>query len=358
MKRLAITIILLISIPLSLKASDYPGAVFLMIFPGARAVGLAGAFSAIADDAYATYYNPAGLAFQNSIDFSHSYCDWLPGLYPGMKYKYTCFSLPITKRISIGGSVDYLSTGEVDVINDNGDFLGSYTPYDVAVGTSIGIKVNQYNSVGITGKYIYSLDMPDWVLEQLFGLHGGTAKLFAFDLGALSTYSSIFGNTSIGLVIQNIGPKIKYTHIDEGDRLPLAVKLGFSHKITAGTLFPNTNPSFWLFKWFLDQSHISISYDIRKDLADSETPWYSYGAEFTPFAVFSVRYGYFIDSDGVRRGSTFSYGLDFKFLRIDYGDDSDIYDFPTDNKRLSITINIGTPFLSDAGILGLFNNYR
>lgn len=357
MKRLAITIIFLISVPLILKASDYPGAVFLMIFPGARAVGLGGAFSAIADDAMATYYNPAGLAFQHSIDLSHTYGDWLPGLYPGMSYKYYGLAVPISERYTIGSSVDYLSTGETDVTDNNGNYLGSYTSYDVAVGLSVGVKINSNNALGITGKYIQSFLIPDWVLE-LYGLNGGTGRAFAFDLGTLSSYPSVFGISSVALGLKNIGSNIKYTKSGEEDRLPLAFVLGLSHKISAKTLFPYVQSDFWLFKWFLNQSHVSIAYDIHKGLVGSETSWYSYGAEFSPFAFFSVRYGYFIDSDGERRGSTFSYGLDFKFLKIDYGDDSDIYEFPTDNKRLSISINIGTPFLSDDGILGLFNKYK
>ncbi len=39
------------------------GAIFLLIRPGARACGMGSAFAAVADDASATYFNPAGLAF-------------------------------------------------------------------------------------------------------------------------------------------------------------------------------------------------------------------------------------------------------------------------------------------------------
>jgi hypothetical protein len=37
-------------------------ATFLRMGQGARSEGMGGAFTAVADDAYATYWNPAGLA--------------------------------------------------------------------------------------------------------------------------------------------------------------------------------------------------------------------------------------------------------------------------------------------------------
>ncbi|MBI4726159.1 PorV/PorQ family protein [candidate division TA06 bacterium] len=55
------------------------GAIFLLIRPGARPSGMGSAFCAIADDATATYYNPAGLAFLKRNDprlNSHDIRDW------------------------------------------------------------------------------------------------------------------------------------------------------------------------------------------------------------------------------------------------------------------------------------------
>ena len=43
------------------------GAIFLLIAPGAGAQGTGEANVARVDDAYASYYNPASLAFQNKI---------------------------------------------------------------------------------------------------------------------------------------------------------------------------------------------------------------------------------------------------------------------------------------------------
>jgi hypothetical protein len=47
------------------------GAIFLMIRPGARASGMGSAFCAVADDATATYFNPAGLAFLSPESQTH-----------------------------------------------------------------------------------------------------------------------------------------------------------------------------------------------------------------------------------------------------------------------------------------------
>lgn len=58
---------------LTLYLSAYYGVPFLTLYPGARQTGMGGAFCAVADDAYATLYNPSGLAFQKSVDVGFEY---------------------------------------------------------------------------------------------------------------------------------------------------------------------------------------------------------------------------------------------------------------------------------------------
>ncbi|UCG91560.1 MAG: hypothetical protein JSV97_10835, partial [candidate division WOR-3 bacterium] len=45
------------------SAAQRPGATFLLIPPGAQATAMAYAYTALADDASANYYNVAGSAF-------------------------------------------------------------------------------------------------------------------------------------------------------------------------------------------------------------------------------------------------------------------------------------------------------
>ena len=59
---------------------------FLLIEPGARAIAMGESYVAIADDATASYFNPAALSGQTKkkINFTHS--KWLPGLADDLSY--------------------------------------------------------------------------------------------------------------------------------------------------------------------------------------------------------------------------------------------------------------------------------
>ena len=51
---------------------------FLLVAPNSRASGMGEAGVALADDASALHWNPAGLAFQDGQEISISHANWLP----------------------------------------------------------------------------------------------------------------------------------------------------------------------------------------------------------------------------------------------------------------------------------------
>ena len=88
MKRIAIALSLVIVIIKPLFAQSEAGAIFLLIAPGARAGGMGEAQVAVANDAYASYWNPAGLGFLEGQELAMMHVNWLPGLADDLYYEF------------------------------------------------------------------------------------------------------------------------------------------------------------------------------------------------------------------------------------------------------------------------------
>ena len=68
------------------------GAVFLLISPGAAAQGAGEAQVAKATDAYASYFNPAGLSFINRNEVVLQHANWLPNLADDIYFDFIGFN--------------------------------------------------------------------------------------------------------------------------------------------------------------------------------------------------------------------------------------------------------------------------
>jgi hypothetical protein len=371
MKRTVIWLALIFVLsPMGVYASQNPGAVFLMIWPGARPTALAGAFTAISDDATSVYYNPGGLAFLEGTNATLMHCNWLPGLWPGMFYEYSAIAHSIQGRGTPGFNVIYLTTGETDVINERGDFLGRYTTFDVAPAVAYGFPVLPNLGVGLSAKLIYSFLVPDWVWKAMpeLGIEkGGTGITWAFDAGTL--YKP-FDFLAVGLAVANLGPNISYTSSGESDPLPRMLRLGLAyyplkHEIFSVCITPEISKI--LVGAFSDSTK-TFGQQISSEWRDA---WKSFGVEggarFGPVAGF-LRAGYFEDITGQRGGLvferegqgtyhysfwdvltrrglgkfkslgfTFGGGIGFQRFQFDVGVDQFIYDFPTSNYKFSFS---------------------
>ena len=63
MKRFCVVFLSIFLVSTPAYSQSEAGAIFLLIAPGARAGGMGEAQVAVANDAYASYWNPAGLGF-------------------------------------------------------------------------------------------------------------------------------------------------------------------------------------------------------------------------------------------------------------------------------------------------------
>jgi len=80
MKRIGIVLSLVMALTNPVIAQSEAGAIFLLIAPGARAGGMGEAQVAVANDAYASYWNPAGLTNISDYQGSLMHAEYFEGI--------------------------------------------------------------------------------------------------------------------------------------------------------------------------------------------------------------------------------------------------------------------------------------
>ena len=196
----------------SCRASGTAGAdpfSFLFIDAGARSVAMGGAYTALANDANALLYNPAGLGLidKHQAAFMHNQ------YFTGVTQEYMGYAAPQ----GWGVNLNYLNFGTVQrtsISNPDGSGLGSTGLTDAALSVGYGQTVAGGFSLGAAGKYIS---------ESIAGVAGRSPAL---DLGALYAPPALPG-FSVGAALQNIGPAVKFQGAAEP--LPLNARAGAAY---------------------------------------------------------------------------------------------------------------------------------
>lgn len=204
------------------------GAIFLLISPGARAGGMGEAQVAVANDAYASFWNPAGLAFLKGSEMALMHVNWLPNLADDMYYEFFAYRKHFPYLGTLGGHLIYLSLGEQIRMGETPeDYLGTFTSYMMALSLSYSSLLSPRSSLGINAKVSYQH------LTE-FGAGGekgrGTSTDFGFDIGYLKK-EFIFPDLTLGLTVTNIGPKVSFIDPAQADPQPTNFTLGLNYAI-------------------------------------------------------------------------------------------------------------------------------
>ena len=227
MKRFIVVLIVLQTLISSLFAQSEAGAIFLLIAPGARAGGMGEAQVAVADDAYASYWNPAGLGFLKGSEAALMHVNWLPGLADDMYYEFLGFRKHYDKLGTLGGHVIFLNLGEQVRTSEIGEELGTFTSYMTAFSMSYGALISEKKSFGINAKISYQ-----HLVEIGAGSEKGkgTSLDFGFDIGYLHK-DWLIDDLTFGFNLSNIGPKVSFIDPDQADPQPTNLTLGFNYGI-------------------------------------------------------------------------------------------------------------------------------
>lgn len=172
---------------------------FLKIQIGARAIGMGGAYVALANDVSSFYWNPAGLARvgpNGGVNFVHT--NWLAE----MKFDFAAVALRISNFGTLGLSFTSLSMPDMKVRTEfEPEGTGEYfSAMDMVIGVGYARTLTDRFSMGITAKYIR---------QQIWHM---SASTIAFDIGIL--FKTDFNWLTLGMDISNFGPKLQYSGKD------------------------------------------------------------------------------------------------------------------------------------------------
>lgn len=344
MKRLILTVVL-IGIITYFKAFSIGGAIsgsttgetfvkvgaagsqFLKIPIGARANGLAGAYSSVSNDLTSIFWNPAGLADVKYISADFSYTQW----FAGFKHSFGAFALPVGRNFTAAIALVALNSGNIEITTlekPNGTGL-SYQVNDVALSFTFSGYLTDQFSFGLTAKYVNN------------SISNLSSTGIAFDVGTM--YETGIQGIRLGFSIHNLGIKQAYSgqdlntskklyealnaapldiaYISNSYSLPLIFRAGLSSEV-----------------WKVEDHKLIVAGDF---ITLSDTPeHFALGAEYIFKDFLALRAGYQFGTDVFG----LSGGVGLKYFAGGFEGEFDYSITPTKNiglvNRLSIKVAV------------------
>jgi len=334
-----ITLLIIIALQAVSVAGDFSkvgttSAQFLKIGVGARAMGLGGSFTALANDVSTLYWNPAGITNLRGFSFAVTHTEW----FADISHDFVGIVYPLSSSDVIALNVVALNTGEQEVTTvtqpeGTGIF---YDVSDLAIGLSYARVLTDRFSVGLTVKYIQQ------------NMYNESANTFAVDIG---TYLRTgFHDLIIAMNMSNFGGSMQLEGRDlititdlnnqvsgnynpdaqlktEPWPLPLIFRVGIAMDLVGGNdpIVPSENNRFTL---AIDGVH-----------PNDNTEKLNIGGEYAWNENVFARLGYKINYDVEEW--TFGVGLKFDIGSNQVGFDYALVDFNDLGKVSQISLELG-----------------
>ena len=298
-------------------------AAFLKIGVGARAVGMGEAYTAVSDDPYAMYWNPAGLALLKDRNLAFTHNDY----FAGFTQEYAAYTAPAphigllpsgsVKNGVVGASFNYFYYGS-DLERRSGDFEsgnnlspaeGKFGAHDMAVSLGYGASLSSVLRAGAAINFIQQ------------SIDTRSAASAALDLGALYDFDFQGRAFTAGLAVQNIGPGIKF--IDRRYPLPLTASAGLSTR--------------------LNNKSLLLSFDVSKPI--DNYPSFALGLEQKIAGRLFLRAGYRLREYGNESGGLSGFALGLGFISGPFSFDYAMSPFGDlgNTQRFSATLRFSGP---------------
>lgn len=199
--------------------ADDPGLTvltFLKLGAGAQAASMGDAYVSVADDASATYWNPAGLLGIRHNDLLAVHNAWIQDF----RHEFASYGKHLGRH-AVGVSFIGFYTADIEARDETGAYAGHFGYSDNAFGLSYAFQVTPTLGVGTTARYLR---------ESLVGTTDGDLSLngWAFDFGA--RWQTPFTGVTAGAAVRNLGSQLSYNFAGaQSFDLPTALQAGVSY---------------------------------------------------------------------------------------------------------------------------------
>lgn len=331
------------------------GVPFLQIEADSRGAGMGNTGVALADNAAALFWNPAGLAYQRDSQASFTHSNWLANFgVSDLFYDYFVMKQYIEGIGTVGGHVTFLNLGEQVNTDETGEQISRFNSYEFALGLSYGTEINRNLALGGGLRLIYSslasgTNVSGQKVNPGSSVGVDLAMLYKTNPFSLGSSDAV---ASFGINLSNLGPGIQYSDNAQKDPLPTVLRFGPAinigldeDRINEITLAVDITKIMARQEAFEVQSGDSTVYEFRsisplKALVES---WSTYrpldpntgtrtnvslaeqfmigaGAEYWYNGQFAIRGGYYYESpkNGDREFITFGAGLRYNQFGVDF----------------------------------------
>ena len=353
------------------------GVPFLQIAADARAAGMGDIGVATSPDTYSQQWNPAKYAFATDKQgFSVSYTPYLTDIVNDISLGQVTYYNRFNDRSAFAGSIRYFGLGEIELRENANDVPRLVSPNEFAIDGSYSLHLSDYFSMAVGGRFIHS----NLKVASDNG-DASPASTFAVDIAGYYqseeiAYSDFNGRWRGGFNIQNLGPKISYDNDEFNNNfLPANLKIGggfdfildeynkigvnleFNKLLVPTPQYENSDTAAETAQKTEDYRKIGWVSGIFKSFGDAPGGFseelkeitYALGAEYEYQDSFSLRTGYFNESNEKGARKFFSLGAGFKYnvvkVDVSYLFSASKVKNPLENTlRFSLTFNFGDKY--------------
>ena len=201
---------------------------FLMIASDARAAGIGEQGVATSIDNFSQHWNPSKYVFSESNSgVAFSYTPYLSKLVNDIFLANISYYNKPNERSAWSASLKYFSLGDIDILQNPLDIPIIENPNEFTIDAAYSLKLNENFALSVGGRFLLSdvkLQTLDSETEAASSVAVDISGFFQSDIKSYKNYDGIL---RAGFNISNIGPKMKYSKLNNGTESFLPTNLRF-----------------------------------------------------------------------------------------------------------------------------------